>query len=130
MTLKSPCPTQVVTRAGAPPRIVVYHVQCAVGRESWQANLRLHDLADVANVHLPDLPEALVTCGLALFGRDDDDDRDVRGGLMSLESHVITVRDAVRDAVITAVADPDLETRAAIALRRFAASPSSGSDAT
>ena len=105
----------------ARPRVVVYHCHAAVGRESWTANLRLHDLADVANAPRPPPPAALLRCARPLFELRDDGDRDVRAALASLESHAAVVARLVRDSMLAVVADPDLEAACAVALRRFAA---------
>ena len=45
----------------------------------------------------------------------------VRAALQALESHVSHVARLVRDAMLAAVADPDLEERVALAFRRRAA---------
>ena len=87
----------------------------------WTANLRLHDLADVANAPRPPPPAALLRCARPLFELRDDGDRDVRAALASLESHAAVVARLVRDSMLAVVADPDLEAACAVALRRFAA---------
>ena len=107
----------------ARPRMIVYECACAAGRESWTAHLRLKELCDATDAAVPPLPEPLLACERPLFdlGADDADARDVRAALQALESHVSHVARLVRDAMLAAVADPDLEERVALAFRRRAA---------
>ena len=107
---------------GALPRMIVYHVACAVGRDAWTADLRSFDLAAVAGAPAPPPPAPLVDAAAPLFQLDADDAPGaVRDALDALETHAAAAAALVRDAALRAAADPDAEARAAVALRAFAA---------
>ena len=103
---------------GLHPRLLVYELACARGRQKWVSRVRAHDLAPaLGRADADPVPPPSALLGLPRpIHAGCHEGRDATRALSDLERHAVAAAAAVRAAALAALADDDREAAAVEAL--------------